>query len=182
MAENSAMRYFVVLDGNKVGPYDRRTVIGMRIKKVLGNDHVLIGEDGEQLTVGKLLAVRPSAQRPSTMSSSGLMISFPVRFGASGTLGRGAFGFKGEGEARLQPGFLRIAGQRRKGLIGTAEARVKVPLGSIREIELDHATVRLRLAESAPFEASEIKHPVVLILDSPNAAAELHDELAMLMA
>ena len=137
-----------------------------------------------QITVGKLLAVRSRADSGAlqTASTSGLVISFPVRFGASSKWGGGPFGFKGEGEARLQPGFLRIAGQRRKGLMGTTEARVKVPLSSIQQVELDNAIVRLRLAASAPFEPSEIKNPVVLILDSPNAAAELHDELSVMMA
>jgi len=30
--------YHVLLEGRKVGPYDRRTIVGMRIKKTLTSD------------------------------------------------------------------------------------------------------------------------------------------------
>src|SRR3954452_11672681 len=51
--------YHVLLEGAQVGPYDRRTIVGMRIKKTLTSDHVLIGADGAQLTVRDLMRRKP---------------------------------------------------------------------------------------------------------------------------
>src|SRR4029453_7832312 len=53
--------YHVLLEGRTVGPYDRRTIVGMRIKKALASDHVLIGADGDRLTVADLIHRRSPA-------------------------------------------------------------------------------------------------------------------------
>ena len=45
-------RYHVLLEGRRVGPYDRRTIVGMRIKKALTSADVLVTAEGGQLTVG----------------------------------------------------------------------------------------------------------------------------------
>ena len=51
--------YHVVLEGRTIGPYDRRTIVGMRIKKTLTSDHVLIDSGGAQLTVADLIGRKP---------------------------------------------------------------------------------------------------------------------------
>ena len=38
--------YHVLLDGRRVGPYDRRTIVGMKVRKTLSSKHVLVGADG----------------------------------------------------------------------------------------------------------------------------------------
>ena len=60
--------YHVLLDGRTVGPYDRRTIVGMRVKKTLGSDHVLVGADGARTTVGAL--VRQDAPVPAFQASN----------------------------------------------------------------------------------------------------------------
>ena len=50
--------YHVVLEGRTIGPYDRRTIVGMRIKKTLTSEHTVVTADGVQLTVGDLLKSR----------------------------------------------------------------------------------------------------------------------------
>ena len=47
--------YHVLLEGRKVGPYDRRTIVGMRVKKTLDSKSVLLGSDGTRITVADLV-------------------------------------------------------------------------------------------------------------------------------
>ena len=47
--------YHLLLEGREVGPYDKRTIVGMRQKKAIGSDSVLIGPDGKRLTVEELI-------------------------------------------------------------------------------------------------------------------------------
>ncbi|MET0310973.1 MAG: rhomboid family intramembrane serine protease [Burkholderiaceae bacterium] len=171
MTADTSTVFHVVLEGRTVGPYDRRTIVGMRIKKALTNDHVLIGDNGDQLTVGELIARRSRPSSGFAMSrnphSTHLLPSYPVRFL------KGGFGFRGEGEARLQPDILRIEGDRRSLGFLRKRARVKVPLNCIREAAVEGATVSFLLAPEAPFGAAVLRSRVALALDSPDSAREL---------
>ena len=62
-ADNNS-KYHVVLEGRRVGPYNRRTIVGMRIKQTLTSEHVLVDTQGKELTVGDLLGT-PAAFNPS---------------------------------------------------------------------------------------------------------------------
>ena len=42
-----------------MGPYDRRTIVGMRIKKTLTSQHELVTAEGARLTVADLLGAPP---------------------------------------------------------------------------------------------------------------------------
>lgn len=163
--------FHVVLEGRAVGPYDRRTIVGMRIKKALTNDHVLIGDNGDQTTVGELIARRSKGPSGFGVSrnphSTHLLPTYPVRFG------RAAFGFRGEGEARLQPDILRIEGDRRSLGLFTKRARVKVPLTCIRDAGLQDCTVSFSLSPEAPFAPAERRGRVALVLESQDMAREL---------
>jgi hypothetical protein len=110
--------FHVLLEGRKVGPYDRRTIVGMRIKKTLTSDHVLIGVDGTQLTVADLIG-RP-APKPFNAERSGSFSIVHATFPASllEVEGNGIDipAFKGEMEARVQADVLRLAGRFRRGL------------------------------------------------------------------
>lgn len=163
--------FHVVLEGRAVGPYDRRTIVGMRIKKALTNDHVLIGDNGDQTTVGELIARRSKGPSGFGVSrnphSTHLLPTYPVRFA------RAAFGFRGEGEARLQPDILRIEGDRRSLGLFTKRARVKVPLNSIRDAGLQDCTVSFSLSPEAPFPPAERRGRVALVLETQDMAREL---------
>src|SRR3954471_5699354 len=50
--------YHVVLHGKQVGPYSRRTIVGMRIRGTLGNDDAVLTSQGVQLTVSDLVKKR----------------------------------------------------------------------------------------------------------------------------
>ena len=58
MRQNSSYRYRILLQDRQIGPFDRRTIVGMRVKKLLENHVVVLRSDGLQMTVETLLADR----------------------------------------------------------------------------------------------------------------------------
>jgi len=165
--------YHVLLGGRKVGPYDRRTIVGMRIKKTLTSDHVLIGTDGTQLTVGELIGQRPA--KPFNADRSGSFSLVHATFPASVVEleGRGIPipRFKGEVEARVQADVLRIAGRFRHGL-GWKEDRVKIPLGDVVHARINGSQVDLWLRPAQPGAG---RQRLSLELFTHEAAGELVD-------
>ena len=159
-----------MLEGRAVGPYDRRTIVGMRIKKTLGSDDVLMASDGSRLTVADLLRSRPSDDifQPNRTTSYSLV---QATYSASLVEAQGGShaipAFKGEIEARIQTDVLRIAGRFRRGF-GWKEDRVKVPLKDIVHARVRNSIVDLwlRAAGQAKFQR------ITLELFTPEAAGE----------
>jgi len=164
-------QYHVVLEGRKVGPYDRRTVVGMRIKKTLTSDHVLIGTDGSQLTVGELIG-QPRAFNPERSSVSIVQATYTAAVVALDARLIGIPAFKGEAEARVQGGVLRIAGRRRSGL-GWKEDRFKLPFADVVHARVRGTQVDLwmRAPQKGPLQR------MTLEMFTPEAAGELVDWL-----
>ena len=162
----------VVLDGRKIGPYDRRTIVGMRIKKALTSEHVLIGMDGAHLTVAGLIGQRPSQQFNADRSQSFSIVQ--ATFGASLVHVEGTElripAFKDEVEVRVQGGVLRIAGRFRKGF-GWKEDRVKLQMSDVVHARVKGSLVDLWLrtgeAKDAPLRRMSLD------LFTPEAAGEL---------
>lgn len=128
--------YHVLLDGRTVGPYDRKTIVGMRIKHMLTGDHQLVAPDGTRLTVRELVggtsaappangdsAVRPGTGSPVLGTFTGILVE-------TGRRGRAVPAFKGELEVRAHADVLRLAGRRRRGL-GWKDDRVKLALSDM---------------------------------------------------
>ena len=162
--------YHVLLEGRTVGPYDRRTIVGMRIKKALTSDHVLIGTDGGQLTVADLIhQPRPTPFNPGRSGSFSVV---QATYAASllRVEGRGMDipRFKGEIEARVQSNVLRLAGRFRHGL-GSKEGRVKIPLKDVVHARISGSQVELWLRCDAVKKLQRI----ALELFTPESAAEL---------
>ncbi len=165
--------YHVLLEGRKVGPYDRRTIVGMRIKNTLTSEDVLVAADGARLTVAALIGQHP----PSSSFSPERSGSFSVvqaTFAAAllGVEGKGfnVPAFKGEVELRVQAGVLRIAGRFRRGL-GWKEDRVKLVLKDVVHARIKGSQIELWLKVSAgPPPALQ---RVALELFSHEAAVEL---------
>ncbi len=139
--------FHVVLEGRKLGPYDRRTIVGMRIRKTLSSEHVLIDTAGQQLTVADLIG-RPRASSdyaPSRTSGfSVVQATYPASVIAVQGRGMAIPPFKGEVEARVQSQVLRIAGRFRQGL-GWKEDRVKLPLQDIVHARASGSEVEMGL-------------------------------------
>jgi hypothetical protein len=135
--------YHVLLEGRAVGPYDRRTIVGMRIKKTLTSDHVLISTEGAQLTVADLIGrrpVQPFTPDRSGGSSSAFSASLLEVDGPGLSIPR----FKDEVQARVQADVLRLAGRFRRRL-GWKEGRVKIVLKDVAHARVKGSQVELWL-------------------------------------
>ncbi len=167
--------YHVLLDGRKVGPYDRRTIVGMRIKKTLTSDHVLIGTDGAQLTVAELIG-HPSP-RPFNPDRSGSFSLVQATYAASlvDVAGKGMDipRFKGEIEVRVQGEVLRVAGRFRRGL-RWKEDRVKLVLRDVQHARVKGSQVDMWLRAAQPGGPMQ---RVSLEMFTHEAAGELVDWL-----
>lgn len=162
--------YQVLLEGRAIGPYDRRTIVGMRIKKALTSDHVLIRSDGTQLTVKELVNIRPrdkTFQPTRSGSYSVVQATFPASLLGVQGAGMSIPPFKGEIQARVQSKHLRLAGRFRNGL-RSMEDRVKLPLD-----EIVHARVRASIVDI--WQRTQGQHGflrLTLELFTPEAAGE----------
>jgi hypothetical protein len=163
--------FHVLLEGRTVGPYDRRTIVGMRIKKALTSDHVLIGADGGRMTVADLLIHRPRPA-PFNPERSGSFSVVQATYAASllRVEGRGLDipSFKSEIEARVQSDVLRLAGRFRHGL-GSKEGRVKIPLKDVVHARITGSQVELWLR----CDTAKKLQRVALELFTPESAVEL---------
>ncbi len=171
--ENTPL-FYVLLEGRRMGPYDRRTIVGMRIKKTLTSDHVLEEQTGGQLTVGHLLGRKlPLSFNPDRSGSFSL-----VQATYSASLIEAKDGplevpkFKGEVEARVQGDVLRVAGRFREGF-GWKEDRVKIPLDNVAHARIVGSRVDLWLrTEGVSDNDTERMQHIALDLFTPETAGE----------
>lgn len=162
--------YSVMLEGRQVGPYDRRTIIGMRIKKTLTSEDVLVAADGHRLTVAELVKARPrdnSFQPNRSGSYSLVQATYSASLLQVEKRGRSIPSFKGEIEARVQAGVLRMAGRFRKGF-AWKEDRVKLPLADVVHARVRASTVDLWLRN----EGNDKLQRISLELFTPESAGE----------
>jgi hypothetical protein len=178
MDVDNAARYHVVLEGRRVGPYDRRTIVGMRIKQTLSSDHVLIDSQGTQLTVADLLAQRDAGRPSFNPSQSGAFSIVKGTYSAAlaGVSGRGVAipDFRGEMEVRVQSDVLRLAGRCRQ-MFGTRDTRIKIPLTllAMGQAQGSRVDLWLRSATDVVVTAESPLQRLSLDLFSPETAREL---------
>jgi hypothetical protein len=156
--------YQVQLDGRTVGPYDRRTIVGMRIKKTLSSTDVLIDSDGARLTVADLIGKRPSFN-PSRSGSYSVVKAVYTAALVDKVRGAGIPSFREEIEARVQGDVLRLAGRFRAGL-GWKDDRVKLSLKDVVHARLRGSLVDLWLRAGKEGKL----HRVTLELFTPESA------------
>jgi hypothetical protein len=152
--------HVVVLEGQSLGPYDRRTIVGMRAKNALAADSVLIDSNGRRVTVEELMR-----EGRDDFSLSGTFSIVKARFDAQiAACEKGPLpGYEGAVEVRVQPGILRVAG-RLKG----KDDRVKIPLGDV-----PYARARSTFADLWIRGEGGALQAVSLQLASPEGAKEL---------
>lgn len=181
MRVNSPFSYRLLLQSKQIGPFDRRTIVGMRMKKIITNDVLVMRNDGLMMSVGQLLADRFE----TTDALTGQMLSAPgfaseiwptflVDFG--GGLRAGALGFVGRGELRFQSDVLRISGQRKRAFWGTKLDRAKIALVDIAAINValgSDSSVALNLRLGHPLAPVRKGQSVILKLDDADSANEL---------
>lgn len=171
--------YHVMLEGRRVGPYDRRTIVGMKVKKTLSSDHVLVGADGVEITVAELVRQGQPEGGPSPGDIDRPAASRSVVQGIHAAQlleveGRGYAipPFKGDVEVRVQTKVLRLSGRFREGL-GWKEDRVKFPLQDIAHARLRGTVVDLWVRTAEPIGMQRIS----LDLLKQDAAGELAESL-----
>jgi hypothetical protein len=169
--------FHVLLDGRMVGPYDRRTIVGMRIRKTLTSEHVLVGTDGAKLTVAELIGQRPATPFAPERSGSFSLVNATFAAALLDVSGEGADipAFKGELEARVQSGVLRLAGRFRKGL-RWKEDRVKLALADVVHARVRNSQVELWLRNAAG-DANAPLQRITFEMFTHEAAGELVDWL-----
>jgi len=163
--------FHVLLEGGRVGPYNRRTIVGMRIKNTLTSEHVVIGGDGTELTVADLIERRPaqdfSANRSGVFSLVRATFSAALIEAERGDLEIPAF--RDEIEARVQLDALRLAGRFRKGVGALKEGRVKIPLRDVVHARVRASVVDLWLRNGDSKKLQKVE----LELFTPTSAGEL---------
>lgn len=176
MIRDYATVYHVLLQGRSMGPYDRRTIVGMCIKKALAGETELIDSHGAQLTVADLLAERSTQNtfngtRSGAFSFSVVQATFTAALLQVKGKGFAIPSFKGEVEARVQAGMLRVAGRYRRGL-RWREDRVKLPLRAFQHARIVGSRVDLWLRPEGSTPPASMQQ-VSLELFSPEAAGAL---------
>ena len=169
------LAYHVLHEGRRIGPYDRRTIVGLRIKKTLSSEHQLEASDGSRLTVAELIGRQPprsdfnamlsGAYTAARMSCSASLIDSepgPVEVPA----------FRGDVEVRVHADVLRIAGKHRSGM-GMKDGRVKLPLKDIAYVRRTGSRVDLWLRAGDAPAASTALQRLALELFSDDSVREL---------
>jgi hypothetical protein len=187
MKSPSPYSYRLLLENKQVGPFDRRTIVGMRIKKLVPKDTSVLRSDGLLMTVAQLLADKSERANPQTgqLNSdlaplpSDLWPTFLVHFGGGG-IRTGALGFVGKGELRFQGDVLHLSGQRANSkwgsLLGSKHERIKIAVTDIAAIAAiaNTAQLLLTLRVGHPLAGGFGKnHDSVLTLDDADAVQEL---------
>lgn len=159
MRSDSPYRYQLMVGERKLGPYDRRTIVGMRIKNLIDSNLQLKRSDGHLMTVAQLLADRFEMADADSLHkqavsppASGIWPAFLMDCGGS-MLKPGALGFIGKGELRFQGDHLRITANRKAGFVSTKTERIKLPLISLASAQADASqpsVLVLRLKPSFP--------------------------------
>lgn len=136
-----------------MGPYDKRTIIGMRIRGALSGEQMLVDDLGRNITVAELMAQRSGAAAQSRATPSGGWPNFRVDFARPEAAALKSAAYTADGEIRLQADVIRVAGSTR-GLFGTRRhGRVKLPMTSLKSAQLRGR--RLELWFELPADGSE---------------------------
>jgi hypothetical protein len=180
--------YRILLNDKQVGPFDRRTIVGMRIKKLLGNNVALLRSDGLPMTVAQLMMDRfemadaeGGVHHPAGAPASGLWPTFAVDFGG-GWRGAGALGFVGKGELRFQGDVLRLTGLRKGRMFTSKQERLKLPMNTIANAQAsakDACLLELVAKPEQPFLQTIGQLPVQLRLSDEDSLKELLELMQM---
>lgn len=141
--------YHVMLAGQRLGPFDRRTIVGMRVRKTLKSRDVLESSEGRRLTVAQLVRQTPPEPPPEPAPAPPGRGSYSVIQGVHAAnlleVQAGHYTvppFQGQLEVRVQSKVLRVSGRFRDGM-HWKEDRIKIPLVDIIHARLQGTVVEL---------------------------------------
>lgn len=183
-------KYSLFVNGRHLGPYERRMIVGMRVKNLVGDDQLVQREDGLDMTVAELLEDRLES-KPNPLSvvdaladsrlgapSSGMWPQFSVRFGG-GPVKAGALGFNGSGSISYHGDELRINGNKLNGKLGLSKYQDRLPVAAIESSIADGTALELVIKPRQALNPSEGSLPVRVELASEREATELWELLNM---
>jgi hypothetical protein len=182
MRQESAYRYHLLVGERQLGPYDRKTIIGMHIKKLIDANLSVLRSDGHRMTIAQLQADRFEMADAESLHkqaisppASGIWPTFLMNCGGS-LMKPGAFGFIGRGELRFQGDYLRLTANRKSGLVSTRQERIKLPISSLFSAAAHekHAKfIVLQLKAGHPVEGVAGGAYAMIALDDAEAVKEL---------
>jgi hypothetical protein len=192
MQDNSKMpyKYSLFVNGRHLGPYERRMIVGMRVKKIVTDDQLVQREDGLDMTVAELLEDRLEAKRhlhapheagvESRLgaASSGMWPQFSVRYGG-GPVKPGALGFNGAGQISYQGDLLCFKGNRRNANLGMSRQEERLPVGAIASSFTDGCFIEILLKPGQVINPGDQPLPVRIECVTEHEASELWELLNM---
>jgi hypothetical protein len=183
-------KYSLFVNGKSLGPYERRMIVGMRVKNIVTDDQLVYREDGLDMTVAQLLEDRQEATRarntgPDALNesrlgapSSGMWPQFNVRFGG-GPMKPGALGFNGLGQISYQGDRLKIRGNRRNSNLGMSKQEEHLAVRAISSSTVEDVFIELFLQPGLQFTESIEGVPVRLECATAQEASEMWELLNM---
>jgi hypothetical protein len=182
-------RYSLVVNGQSLGPYERRMIVGMRVKQIVDDEQIVVRDDGVQMQVAQLLGKRDEA--PATSSgpqplaeitpsnfSVGMWPQFSVRFGG-GPIRAGALGFNGLGQVVYLGSELLFKGNRRNRNLGMSRHEERLSVAAIHSAVPDGCYAEIGLKPGHEHNPSE--QPIFIRIEcvSAHEAQELCGLLSM---
>ncbi len=176
-------KYSLFVNGKPLGPYERRMIVGMSVKKVITGEHMLWRDDGVEMSVEQLVQDRDESTLASVAHdhlalstlgppSSGMWPQFSVRYGGS-AMKPGAWGFSGNGQVSYHGDELRFKGQRRNKNLGMSRYEESLPLSAIALAQCMASVLQISLQPGLAFGESNEDTLLHLEFATPQEANEL---------
>ena len=178
-----AYKYSLFVNGKPLGPYERRMIVGMSVKKVITGENMLWRDDGVEMSVEQLIQDRDESTMASVAHdhlalstlgppSSGMWPQFSVRYGGS-AMKPGAWGFSGNGQVSYHGDELRFKGQRRNKNLGMSRYEESLPLSAIALAQCLACILQISLQPGLAFGESNEDTLLALEFATPQEANEL---------
>lgn len=159
-----AYKYSLFVNGKPLGPYERRMIVGMRVRKIIASDQMLWRDDGVEMSVAQLVRDKDESTHASVAHdhvalstlgapTSGMWPQFSVRFGGS-AMKPGAWGFSGNGQVSYHGDELRFKGQRRNKNLGMSRFEESLPLSTVEHVQTLDCVLQIRLLPGLTFGSS----------------------------
>jgi hypothetical protein len=183
-------KYSLFVNGRHLGPYERRMIVGMRVKNLVTDDQLVQRHDGLDMTVAELMEDRLES-KPNPLSmydsgmesklgapSSGMWPQYTVKFGGT-AMKPGAFGFSGGGSVSYQGDQLRFTGNRRNSSLGMSRQIESLPVAAIETSMTDGSVLELVIKPRQTLNSEAHSLPVRIECRSDDEANELWELLNM---
>jgi hypothetical protein len=165
LKEEHTETYYVVAEDQMLGPFDKRTITGMRVRKTLFNDSLICDSQGNYTTVVELLG-NPLPLGPSSGgsdTSGSYHPHFAVTLLKPHVRDYAGLELRGEGEVRILSDVVRVAASVKRSLWGKAEPeRVRVPHWHL-ELWFDSDEVQIRRGSQRVFRSGSSNHAMALV-------------------